>query len=139
MSITYRMAFCLAWGSTGRAFILACANHCNVILDAMLQEVVGVNLVNQKGSELVLSKAFEEQAAAFARSSRGFRLVTFDFHKECGATSYHKCVCTGSKAPRVVATGPDETGTSMSPMKTLPCESCALQQRCPVESSTAAQ
>ncbi len=71
--------------------------------------MVGVNLVNQKGSELVLSKAFEEQAAAFAKSSRGFRLVTFDFHKECGATSYHKCVAlrhTGPRAPRVVASVP---------------------------------
>ena len=57
----------------------------------LLQEVVGVNLVNQHGSELVLSKAFEEQASEFAKSSGGFRLVTFDFHKQCGATSYHKC------------------------------------------------
>ena len=51
-----------------------------------------MNLVNQHGSELVLSKAFEEQAAAFAKTGRGFRLITFDFHKQCGATSYHKCV-----------------------------------------------
>ncbi len=51
-----------------------------------------MNLVNQHGSELVLSRAFEEQAAAFAKAGRGFRLITFDFHKQCGATSYHKCV-----------------------------------------------
>ena len=66
--------------------------HVCDIGECTLQEVVGVNLVNQHGSELILSRAFEEQAAAFAKSSRGFRLVTFDFHKECGATSYHKCV-----------------------------------------------
>jgi len=54
--------------------------------------VDAVNLVNQHGSELVLSRAFEEQAAAFAKGGRGFRLITFDFHKQCGGTSYHKCV-----------------------------------------------
>ena len=58
----------------------------------LAQEVDAVNLVNQHGSELVLSKAFEEQAAAFAKTGSGFRLITFDFHKQCGATSYHKCV-----------------------------------------------
>ena len=69
------------------------AVQCNRLIPRLfLQEVDGVNLVNQHGSELILSKAFEEQAAAFAKTNRGFRLITFDFHKQCGATSYHKCV-----------------------------------------------
>ena len=73
-----------------------------------MQAVDGVNLVNQHGSELILSKAFEEQAATFARTNRGFRLITFDFHKQCGATSYHKCV----PAPDVIeCPGPGSVST----------------------------
>lgn len=58
----------------------------------MLQDVTAVNLINQHGSEGVLAKAFDEEALRFAKTSSGLRLVPFDFHKQCGASKYHKCV-----------------------------------------------
>ena len=57
----------------------------------MLQEVAAVNLVNQHGTEGILSSAFEAEAKCFAQEKAGFNLISFDFHKECGAASYHKC------------------------------------------------
>ena len=54
------------------------------------QEVAAVNLVNQHGSEGVLCKVFADEAARLAATTPGFTLISFDFHKECGATSYHK-------------------------------------------------
>ena len=56
----------------------------------MLQDVTAVNLINQHGSEGVLAKAFDEEALRFAKTSSGLRLVPFDFHKQCGASKYHK-------------------------------------------------
>lgn len=56
----------------------------------VLQDVVAVNLVNQHGSEGILAKAFQEEADRFGDSSQGLRLVAFDFHKQCGASKYHK-------------------------------------------------
>lgn len=56
----------------------------------MMQDVTAVNLINQHGSEGVLAKAFDEEALRFAETSRGLRLVAFDFHKQCGASKYHK-------------------------------------------------
>ena len=56
----------------------------------LVQEVAVVNLVNQHGSEGVLAKAFQEEVQRFAQTSRGLRLVPFDFHKQCGASKYHK-------------------------------------------------
>jgi hypothetical protein len=50
--------------------------------------VVAVNLANQTGREGVLSAAYADAAAAFAAQAPGFRLVPFDFHKQCGATNY---------------------------------------------------
>lgn len=52
------------------------------------QDVVAVNLVNQHGSEGILAQAFQEEAQRFGQSSRGLRLVAFDFHKQCGASNY---------------------------------------------------
>ena len=56
----------------------------------VVQDVTAVNLVNQHGSEGVLAKAFQEEAQRFAQTSRGLRLVAFDFHQQCGASKYHK-------------------------------------------------
>lgn len=56
----------------------------------MVQDVTAVNLINQHGSEGVLAKAFNEEALRFANNSKGLRLVAFDFHKQCGASKYHK-------------------------------------------------
>lgn len=55
-----------------------------------MQDVVAVNLVNQTGSEGILAKAFQDEAQRFGESSRGLRLVAFDFHKQCGASNYKK-------------------------------------------------
>lgn len=52
------------------------------------QDVVAVNLVNQHGSEGILAQAFQEEAQRFGQTSRGLRLVAFDFHKQCGASNY---------------------------------------------------
>ena len=57
---------------------------------ACAQNVLAVNLANQHGSEWVLGKAFKEQAERFARAKPGFEVVSFDFHKECGATRYDR-------------------------------------------------
>jgi hypothetical protein len=56
----------------------------------MPQNVLAVNLANQHGSEGVLGKAFKEQAERFAKVKPGFEVVSFDFHKECGATRYDR-------------------------------------------------
>jgi len=53
--------------------------------------VDAINLVNQHGSEGVLAAKLQEEADRFGRSASNFRLIAFDFHKQCGATSYHKC------------------------------------------------
>jgi hypothetical protein len=65
-----------------------------------LQEVVGINLANQTGREGKLSAAYADAASDFAAAAAdgdthaspaaapGFRLVPFDFHKQCGATNY---------------------------------------------------
>ena len=57
-----------------------------------LQEIVAVNLANQHGSEGVLSAAFKEGAERYAGKAGGFKLVAFDFHKQCGATRYDRSV-----------------------------------------------
>lgn len=62
--------------------------HARALL-AQYKEVRAVNLVNQHGSEGILSTAFTEEAARFAKDNPGFSLISFDFHKECGAASYH--------------------------------------------------
>lgn len=58
--------------------------------DVGTQDVDAINLVNQHGSEGVLAQRFQEQAERFAKGKTGFRLIPFDFHKICGATSYDK-------------------------------------------------
>ena len=58
---------------------------------ACTQNVLAVNLANQHGSEGILGTAFKEQAERFARVKPGFEVVSFDFHKECGATRYDRC------------------------------------------------
>ena len=55
-----------------------------------MQDVVAVNLVNQHGSEGILAQAFQDEAQRFGQTSRGLRLVAFDFHKQCGASNYKK-------------------------------------------------
>lgn len=52
------------------------------------KEVVGINLANQTGREGKLSAAYRETADRFCAAFGGFRLVPFDFHKQCGATNY---------------------------------------------------
>ncbi|KAL4856549.1 Phosphoinositide phosphatase SAC7 [Chlorella vulgaris] len=64
------------------------------------KEVVGINLANQTGREGKLSAAYADAASDFAAAAAdgdthaspaaapGFRLVPFDFHKQCGATNY---------------------------------------------------
>ncbi|GMH37947.1 hypothetical protein BSKO_05831 [Bryopsis sp. KO-2023] len=52
------------------------------------KEVVGISLVNQHGSEGMLSRSFVQESRKF--QDRGFKLVPFDFHKECGAKNYHR-------------------------------------------------
>lgn len=59
-------------------------------ISPVVQDVTAVNLINQHGSEGVLAKAFHEEALRFADNSQGLRLVAFDFHKQCGASKYHK-------------------------------------------------
>lgn len=54
------------------------------------KECTGVNLAHKSGSEGRLTKAFDEETRRFSRMKTGFRLVNFDFHKECGTTRYHK-------------------------------------------------
>ena len=56
----------------------------------VMQDVVAVNLVNQHGSEGILAQAFQDEAQRFGQTSRGLRLVAFDFHKQCGASNYKK-------------------------------------------------
>lgn len=37
------------------------------------------------------TQALEKEAGRFAKSTSGFRLISFDFHRQCGAKKYHKC------------------------------------------------
>ena len=80
-----------------------CACYCSVLCSSLqkanrqgqahyfvTQDVVAVNLVNQHGSEGILAQAFQEEAQRFGQTSRGLRLVAFDFHKQCGASNYKK-------------------------------------------------
>lgn len=50
--------------------------------------VTAINLANQTGREGKLSAAYANAAAALAADDINFRLVPFDFHKQCGATNY---------------------------------------------------
>ena len=49
--------------------------------------VTAINLVNQHGSEGNLAESFARHVARLPTDTR-FQLVPFDFHKECGSTSY---------------------------------------------------
>eukprot|EP01026_Neomeris_dumetosa_P002077 TRINITY_DN10546_c0_g1_i8.p1 TRINITY_DN10546_c0_g1~~TRINITY_DN10546_c0_g1_i8.p1 ORF type:complete len:425 (+),score=43.70 TRINITY_DN10546_c0_g1_i8:2-1276(+) len=51
-------------------------------------EVISVNLANQKGSEGRLSMAFKEQTDRLFGVLPKIRLISFDFHKELGASKY---------------------------------------------------
>jgi hypothetical protein len=62
--------------------------HVTDLLD-IYKDVDAINLINQHGSEGVLCQALEKEAARFAKSTSGFRLISFDFHKQCGAKKYH--------------------------------------------------
>ncbi|CAL8466862.1 g6398 [Coccomyxa elongata] len=64
-------------------------NHINDLLSSY-QNVLAVNLANQHGSEGILGKAFKEEAERFAKVKPGFDVISFDFHKECGATRYDR-------------------------------------------------
>lgn len=55
------------------------------------QECVAINLANQTGREGRLSSAYRDSADRYCASFGGFRLVPFDFHKQCGATNYARC------------------------------------------------
>lgn len=52
------------------------------------KECVAINLANQTGREGKLSSAYREAAERYSAAFSGFRLVPFDFHKQCGATNY---------------------------------------------------
>lgn len=69
-------------------FAKAFDRHVTDLLD-VYKDVDAINLVNQHGSEGVLCQAYEEEADRFGKSTSGFRLISFDFHKQCGATKYH--------------------------------------------------
>eukprot|EP00879_Flechtneria_rotunda_P022256 GHRR01023482.1.p1 GENE.GHRR01023482.1~~GHRR01023482.1.p1 ORF type:complete len:442 (+),score=142.53 GHRR01023482.1:302-1627(+) len=60
--------------------------------DALIEAYKGiccVNLVNQHGSEGLLEKAFAKEARRYgSNKSAALAYTAFDFHKECGATSY---------------------------------------------------
>jgi hypothetical protein len=75
----------LAGGATAAAFDA----HVGGML-ARYGAVTCVNLVNQHGSEGALEAEFRAQCARAVRAggAKGLRYVAFDFHKECGATSY---------------------------------------------------
>ncbi|EIE26553.1 hypothetical protein COCSUDRAFT_11753, partial [Coccomyxa subellipsoidea C-169] len=64
-------------------------NHINDLISSY-QNVLAVNLANQNGSEGILGKAFKEEAERFAKVKPGFEVISFDFHKECGATRYDR-------------------------------------------------
>eukprot|EP00210_Caulerpa_lentillifera_P000137 g132.t1 len=64
-------------------------NHISDLLQHY-KECIGVNLAHATGSEGKLTRAFDEETRRFSRMRNGFRLVNFDFHKECGTTRYHK-------------------------------------------------
>ncbi|KAL4539610.1 hypothetical protein Ndes2526A_g02636 [Nannochloris sp. 'desiccata'] len=51
-------------------------------------KVTAINLANQTGREGKLSAAYATAAAAVTNENPDFRLVPFDFHKQCGATNY---------------------------------------------------
>lgn len=51
--------------------------------------VVAVNLIDQKGAEEALGKAFEQMAGALARDVP-LRYIAFDFHKECKNMKYER-------------------------------------------------
>lgn len=70
-------------------FSKAFDKHVANLLD-IYKDVDAINLVNQHGSEGVLAQRFQEQADRFGKGKTGFRLIPFDFHKICGATSYDK-------------------------------------------------
>ena len=53
--------------------------------------MLAVNLANQHGSEGILGHAFDEEAKRFSAKEPALRLVSFDFHKECGSTRYERC------------------------------------------------
>lgn len=61
--------------------------HISGLLE-LYREVTAMNLANQHGSELRLGAAYAELSKRFSAQHSGFRLVAFDFHKECGATNY---------------------------------------------------
>jgi hypothetical protein len=51
-------------------------------------KVTAINLANQTGREGKLSAAYASAATAAGIENPDFRLVPFDFHKQCGATNY---------------------------------------------------
>jgi hypothetical protein len=72
---------------------IAAPSKCESVLAAHARQLIGrygavtaINLANQTGREGKLSAAYA--AAADALGSSNFRLVPFDFHKQCGATNY---------------------------------------------------
>ena len=50
--------------------------------------VTAINLANQTGREGKLSAAYASAAGFVAAEGVDFKLVPFDFHKQCGATNY---------------------------------------------------
>lgn len=63
---------------------------------------MAINLANQTGREGKLSAAYRDAADRFSAAFGGFRLVPFDFHKQCGATNYARWA-TASEAGLGVA------------------------------------
>lgn len=74
---------------------IAAQKKCEPILAAHAKQltetygaVTAINLANQTGREGKLSAAYASAAASLPSETARFRLVPFDFHKQCGATNY---------------------------------------------------
>lgn len=81
-NLKYKIPILLAPPSRSNSVFAAHARH----LLARHGAVTAINLANQTGREGKLSGAYADAAAA--ATAPGFRLVPFDFHRQCGATNY---------------------------------------------------
>eukprot|EP01023_Acetabularia_acetabulum_P042363 TRINITY_DN4181_c0_g1_i7.p1 TRINITY_DN4181_c0_g1~~TRINITY_DN4181_c0_g1_i7.p1 ORF type:complete len:598 (-),score=98.18 TRINITY_DN4181_c0_g1_i7:133-1926(-) len=61
-------------------------------LVSLYKEVVSINLANQKKSEGKLSSAFREQTDRLSSNLPWIKLISFDFHKELGASKYENLI-----------------------------------------------
>ena len=75
--------------------------------------VVGVNLVNQHGTEELLSRDYRKLTSLYEKELK-VQLVVFDFHKECGAANYQyapakRAFAIGMSHPVILLTTLNET------------------------------